>query len=103
MKLLKKINNFFFHFFGINIKILIAFRKFPNFLRQLYIYKKKGSEGKLHYRFDKVESIVTDAAVTKIKEFIKKYQTSHLFKGLETLGSEIELSKKPPLLIHNRI
>ncbi len=42
MKLLKKINNFFFHFFGINIKILIAFRKFPNFLRQLYIYKKKG-------------------------------------------------------------
>ena len=44
MKLLKKINNFFLHLFGLNLKTLIAFKKFPRFLKELHIYKKEGGK-----------------------------------------------------------
>ena len=42
MELLKKVYNFLFHFFGLNIKTLFALYKFPKMLRELIIFKKKG-------------------------------------------------------------
>ncbi len=49
MKLLKIIYNFFFHFVGLNLKIVFSLYNFPRFIKEIFIFKKKG--GKINNYF----------------------------------------------------
>ena len=44
MKILKSIYNLLFHFLGINLKVLLSLYNLPRFIKEIFIFKKKGGK-----------------------------------------------------------
>ena len=76
MKILKSIYNLLFHFLGINLKVLLSLYNLPRFIKEIFIFKKKG--GKINNIFPILYDYNDDAGNIRNHYFHQDLRVSSL-------------------------